>query len=142
MDPEVLYLVGSGTTTQAVLDRLGVAGSLLGIDAIRGCELVGEDLSESEILRLIDPGKTGMIVTVVGGQGHIFGRGNHQLSPDVIRKVGVENIIVIATPEKIRSLFGQPLRVDTGDPGLDGELAGYLPVITGYKEKSMKKIDR
>jgi predicted polyphosphate/ATP-dependent NAD kinase len=111
------------------------------VDAVKDGSLVGEDLSESEILRLMEPGNTKLILTAIGGQGHIFGRGNLQLSPEVIRGVGKGNIVVIAAPQKMRSLFGRPLLVDTGDPELDGELTGYLPVITGYKEKSMTRIE-
>ncbi len=138
---DVLYLVGCGTTTQAVLEALGLGGSLLGVDAIKGGSLVGTDLSETEILRLVEPGNTKMILTAIGGQGHVFGRGNLQLSPNVIRGVGRENIVVIATPQKIRSLFRKPLLVDTGDPELDEELTGYMPVITGYRQKSMMRIE-
>jgi predicted polyphosphate/ATP-dependent NAD kinase len=141
LQPDVLYLVGSGTTTQAVMARLGLEGSLLGVDAVENGSLVGTDLSESEILRLVTPRAAKLIVTVIGGQGHIFGRGNLQLSPSVIRRIGRPNIKVIAAPEKIRSLFGRPLLVDTGDPELDRELCGYIPVITGYKERSMMRIE-
>ncbi|MEM2906933.1 MAG: ATP-NAD kinase, partial [Candidatus Odinarchaeota archaeon] len=79
-----------------------------------------------------------IIVTVIGNQGFILGRGNQQLSPQVIRKIGIENIIVVATPYKLSTLKG--LRVDTGDPELDAQFKGYLKVVTGYGEKELVKV--
>ena len=76
-----------------------------------------------------------MVITVIGGQGHIFGRGNQQLSPSFIRRTGKENVLITATKTKLQSLDGRPLRLDTGDAELDTALAGYFPVITGYRDK-------
>ncbi|MGD2126986.1 MAG: ATP-NAD kinase family protein, partial [Desulfobacteraceae bacterium] len=97
MEPDWLYIIGSGTTPRAVMKRLGLENTLLGIDAVQNGKLLAVDLNEAQLLRLINERKAKIIVTPIGGQGYIFGRGNQQLSPEVIKKVGVENIIVVAT---------------------------------------------
>ena len=143
MEDDVLYLIGSGTTTAAVMEALGLDNTLLGIDAIINGELVANDLSEQQILTLLD-NKTctsaKIVVTAIGGQGHIFGRGNQQLSPAVIRRVGGDNIMIVATRNKLRTLAGRPLRVDTGDVELDAELAGIRQIITGYEQRTLYRI--
>lgn len=143
MREEDLYLIGSGSTTNAIFQMLGTEGTLLGVDAVVNRELAGKDLMESEIKKLLldhPTGKRHLIITVIGGQGHIFGRGNQQLSPDVIRMIPRENITVIANSSKMSALFGKPLIADTGDPVLDEELKGYFPVVTGFGKKIMAKV--
>lgn len=142
MRPGRLYLVGSGTTTQAVMDALGLPDTLLGVDAVRDRRLVGLDLTERAILEMARPEDTTLIVTVIGGQGHVFGRGNQQISPEVIRTTGRENIVVAATPAKLNALFPRPLLVDTGDADLDRELSGYVPVVTGWARRQMCRLSR
>jgi predicted polyphosphate/ATP-dependent NAD kinase len=145
MDAETLYLVGSGTTTAAVMQALGLENTLLGIDAVRNGEVIAGDLDERTILALLDEAERGgygvkIIVTAIGGQGHVFGRGNQPFSAAVIRRIGKENIVIIATREKLRSLEGRPLRVDTGDSALDYELAGLVQVITGYEQRTLYRV--
>ena len=135
MEEEVLYLVGPGTTTRAIMEALGQPFSLLGVDAVYDRKCIGTDLREQEILDLLDSRRARIIVSPIGGQGHIFGRGNQQLSPAVIRRVGKDGIIVVATPSKLASLRAGPLMVDTGDRALDRALSGYIRVITGYGEE-------
>lgn len=77
------------------------------------------------------------MITLIGGQGHIFGRGNQQLSPALIRSIGIENIIVVATKTKLKALNGRPLISDTGDSELDDELSGYIRVTTGFNDHVM-----
>jgi predicted polyphosphate/ATP-dependent NAD kinase len=81
-----------------------------------------------------------LLVTVIGGQGHIFGRGNQQLSPAVIRAIGLTNIRVVATKTKLQQLQQRPLLVDTGDPTLDDELTGVMRVTTGYRDEVLVRI--
>lgn len=143
MRDEDLYLIGSGSTTNAIFQMLGKEGTLLGVDAVLNRELAGKDLMESEIKKLLldhPKERRHLVITVIGGQGHIFGRGNQQLSPDIIRMIPRDNIMVIASSSKISALFGKPLIADTGDPVLDEELKGYIPVITGFGKKIMAKV--
>jgi len=141
MRPGALYVLGPGTTTRTVMERLGLPKTLLGVDAVRDGALAGADLTEADLLALAgDAAETFIVVTVIGGQGHIFGRGNQQISPAVIRRVGAVHVIVIATQTKLLSLEGRPLLVDTGDPALDEQLSGYARVITALGERTMYRV--
>jgi len=135
------YIIGPGSTTAALGRRLGFEKTMLGVDAIRGKTLVAKDLSEQGIMRLLNSGKAAIIVTPIGGQGFIFGRGSPQISAEVIRRVGKGNIMVIATKHKIHSLKLKRLLVDTGDTELDRELGGYMKTITGYREFSVLPVN-
>jgi predicted polyphosphate/ATP-dependent NAD kinase len=125
---DALTLLAPGTTTQRILRHLGLEGTLLGVDAVRSGRLVGADLNEAQLLGLLDGRPARLVVAVVGGQGYVFGRGNQQLSPDVIRRVGLDNVEIVASLDKLLALDPAELRVDTGDPALDAELSGYRPV--------------
>jgi predicted polyphosphate/ATP-dependent NAD kinase len=127
-----LCLIGPGTTTRAILRGIGLEKTVLGVDVVRGRELVAADADEAELLRLTAAEPATVVVTPVGGQGFVLGRGNQQLSPRVLRRVGLDRIVVVATEAKLASLAGRPLLVDTGDPALDRELSGYRRVVTGY----------
>jgi predicted polyphosphate/ATP-dependent NAD kinase len=98
------------------------------------------DVNESRLLSLLRNQPAKIIVTPIGGQGFIFGRGNQQISPKVIQKIGRENIIVVSLVEKLNALQGEPLLVDTGEREVDNLLVGYLPVITGYHEKVVYRV--
>lgn len=140
MEDDTLYLIGSGSTPRAIMDELHLESTLLGVDAIKNHQLVAKDLNEQQILSLLENNRAKIIITIIGGQGHLFGRGNQQLSPAVIRAVGKDNIIVIATPEKLHALDGRPLRVDTGDEQLNQSLSGMIPVITGYDHLNLYRV--
>jgi predicted polyphosphate/ATP-dependent NAD kinase len=133
-DPGAYYILGSGSTVKALGDELHIDKTLLGVDLYHDGKLIGSDLNEAQLLEAISGHHAKIVVTVIGGQGYIFGRGNQQLSPKVIRAVGRDNIIVMATLDKLHAIAG-PLRVDTGDPGCDRLLAGYVRVITGERER-------
>jgi predicted polyphosphate/ATP-dependent NAD kinase len=139
MAPDTLYLLGPGTTVKAVADELGVSKTLLGIDAVLDGEVVARDLNEGEILALLAEHKRReIVVTPLGGNGFIFGRGNKPFTPEVIRAVGRDHIVVIATERKMRELGA--LRVDTGDPEVDEMLSGYVEVIIGYDVARVAKV--
>ncbi len=138
MEPDVVYILGPGTTTRTIADLLDERKTLLGVDLLCNKKLIARDVNERQILEAIEGRKAKIVVTPIGGQGFIFGRGNQQISPEVIRRVGKENIIVVATEGKLRRL--RYLRVDTGDPELDEELKGYIRVITDYKVERMVRV--
>jgi predicted polyphosphate/ATP-dependent NAD kinase len=135
-----LWFVGPGTTTRAILEAVGAEKTVLGVDVVRERELVVADADEETLLRLASSEAASVIVTPVGGQGFVFGRGNQQLSARVLREVGRENVVVVATEAKLAALAGRPLLVDTGDAGLDRELAGYVRVVTGYDREVVYRV--
>ena len=144
MEPGVIYVVGPGTTTRPILELLGLEKTLLGVDIILAegpgkARLLAKDANEATILKLVRGRRAKIVVTPIGGQGFIFGRGNQQISPRVIRAVGRENIIVVATKSKLAGL--KSLRVDTGDPELDEELRGYMRVVADYGEEVVMKVE-
>lgn len=140
MEEDTLYLIGAGTTTRGVMQKLGLPNTLIGVDLVCNKKLVAKDLSGNDILSHIKGKKTKMIVTITGGQGFFFGRGNQQLTPEVIREVGRENIIILATKTKLAALSSRPLLVDTYDEELNRSLCGYYRTITGYGEYTICKV--
>jgi predicted polyphosphate/ATP-dependent NAD kinase len=140
MQAGVAYILGPGTTTRAIAQALTVEKTLVGVDVVRDGRLMAKDVTQEQLLNLTETMPARIIVTPIGGQGFLFGRGNQQIGPEVIRKVGRENIIVVSTSDKLRALRLQPLIVDTGDPEVDALLAGYFSVVTGYKERIVYKV--
>ncbi|GAD03657.1 ATP-NAD kinase family protein [Agarivorans albus] len=134
------FIAGSGSTVAAIMQELSLPNTLLGVDLVKDHQIVQEDLTEAELINRISNVKTKLLITPIGGQGHLFGRGNQQLSPAVIRKLGRENIVVVATKTKLKSLHGRPLIVDTGDTELDKNLSGSIKVITGYRDYIMYRV--
>ena len=140
MEKKVLYLLGPGTTIKSITDQLNLDKSLLGVDAIYNKSLIVEDLNESGIVELLDKyQRVKIIITPIGGQGYVFGRGNKQFTPKILKRVGKKNIIIIGTEEKIKSL--KCLRVDSGDDETDKMLEGFTKVIIGYKEELVIEIE-
>ncbi len=135
MEKDIIYIVGPGTTTRPIMQNLNLPNTLLGVDVICNKQLIALDVAEKQLLEITSNQECRLIVTPIGGQGYLFGRGNQQISAEVIKNIGKKNIIVIATKEKISELHGDPLLVDTGDSLLDASLNGYLRVIVGYKEQ-------
>ena len=140
MEPDTYYLIGAGTTTRGVMQMLGLKNTLIGVDLIQNKQLVANDLYGDKILDFIKGKKTKLIVTVTGGQGFLFGRGNQQITPEVIREIGKENIMILATKAKIAEFHHQPFLVDTPDEELNKELCGFYRVITAYGEFTMCRV--
>jgi predicted polyphosphate/ATP-dependent NAD kinase len=140
MEEDIFYLVGPGSTTRPILSNLNLTHSLLGVDVVQNRQLIKKDASEKQLLEIIKEDPFKIIITPIGGQGYLFGRGNHQISPKIIQRAGKENIRVGATLEKIGSLRGEPFLVDTGDPETDRMLKGYIRVVTGYRQEMIYPI--
>jgi len=126
-------LIGPGATMRDLKEQLGFAGTLLGIDAFQHGQLIASDVGERQILDLLDGQEGRIIISIVGGQGFMFGRGNQPFSPTVIRRVGLDQVFVITAQEKLTLLEGRPILVDTGDEALDDELAGFKSIRVGAK---------
>jgi predicted polyphosphate/ATP-dependent NAD kinase len=104
--------------------------------------LLAADANEERLLQLLvdAPGPAHILVTAIGGQGHLFGRGNQQFSPAVIRAVGVDNVRIVAAKAKMTGLQGRPLLVDTNDVALDLALCGLRSVTTGYDDQVLYRV--
>lgn len=139
MLPDTLYIIGAGSTTARIMERLGLAPTLLGVDAVRDGEVVARDADERTLLSLLDRyPQAKIVVSPIGAQGFVLGRGNQQISPAVLRRVGLSNLIVVATPGK---LAGTPLLyVDSGEPALDREVGDTLLVVSGYRMAQRKRV--
>lgn len=141
--PGSLNILGTGSTLFGLKRRLGIEGTLLGVDVVKDGGLVAADVTERHILDLLGaPGsiEARIVVTIIGGQGYIFGRGNQQLSPRVIERVGRDNIVVVATKQKVASLGGRPLLVDTGSEDTNAMLSGYMRVVVGYHDEMVVRV--
>jgi len=140
MDKKTLYLLGPGTTPKAITDKLNLPKTLLSIDAVFDNRLLATDLNEKSIIELLKRYKNKkIIVTPIGGNGFIFGRGSRQFTPEVIKQVGRENIIIVGNSNKVKKL--ECLRVDTGDYEVDKFLCGKMKVIIGYKEEMVMEVE-
>lgn len=141
MVEDCLYIVGPGSTTAAVMRELGLPNTLLGVDLVKGGRLVNSDVGENDILNALENENSAkIIVTPIGGQACLFGRGNQQLSPAVLRRVGKENIIIVATRSKLNSFYGNSLMVDTGDEETDHYLSGHYRVVVAGRQETVLRV--
>ena len=142
-NPGMLIIWGSGGTLRAMSENLGMQTTLLGIDASRDGVLVGRDLAEDGLLKLLAESESDsvlLLLSPMGGQGFLIGRGNLQLSPEVLSAVGIDNILGVATPGKLAIL--SELRIDSGDADLDADIRErrYLRVLQGYRTTRLIKV--
>jgi predicted polyphosphate/ATP-dependent NAD kinase len=132
LEPDTLYLLGPGTTLGAIKKAAHMAGTLTGVDVLRDGKTVLRNASEQQLLELLASGpRARLMVSPIGGQGFVFGRGNQQLSVPVLLRLGLDNLTLVATTAKLVQLNGASLLVDTGDAGLDAALAGWHRVQVG-----------
>jgi len=130
-----LVIWGSGGTLREIGGNIGFELTTLGIDATIGSEQVGTDLAESGLIEILDSheGPVTLLLSPMGGQGFLIGRGNLQLSPTVLSSIGIDNIIGVVTPAKLLTV--RSLRIETGDDSLDQEFSAkrYMKVLQGYR---------
>jgi predicted polyphosphate/ATP-dependent NAD kinase len=140
MIPGCCYIIGPGTTTREIMRVLDIPNTLLGVDVIVDKSLVAADANEAQLLQTIQDRPAKIVVTIIGGQGYLFGRGNQQISHKVIQSVGKDNIIPVATKAKIFALQGDPMLVDTGNETVNRMLTGHISITTGQKERLMYRV--
>jgi predicted polyphosphate/ATP-dependent NAD kinase len=134
------YILGPGTTVKRVAELLGIEKTVLGVDLYKSGG-VTLDVNEKKILKEVnDWQNTWIILSPIGRQGILLGRGNQQISPTIISRVGKDRIIVAATRNKLQSIEGNVLRVDTGDAEVDDMLRGFIRVVTDYREWRLVQI--
>jgi predicted polyphosphate/ATP-dependent NAD kinase len=123
-----IYVVGPGTTTNRIMEHLGISAPATAVNVLIGRTLLASDVSESQILDLLREyrGQASIILGVIGGQGFLLGRGNQQISSEVVAHVGEENVMVLASEEKLARLDPPVLWVDTG-------IEEAAPIMTGYR---------
>lgn len=131
----VRYVLGPGSTLHGLAANLGLETTLLGVDVVENGAVIARDVTETQLFELVAGHPARLLVTAIGGQGHIIGRGNQQISPRVLRAIGLDHLRVVATKRKLGTLEGRPLLVDSGDPVLDAAFPDAVRVWAGYKEE-------
>lgn len=128
------WLIGPGRTPAAVMEALGLPNTLLGIDVVEDGQLLAADADAATLERLVAecPEACRLVLSPTGGQGMLLGRGNQQLTPALLRHIGRERLVVVATHEKLSALQGRPLLMDVPDPVLEAALTGLVEVVSGY----------
>ncbi|MEV5748852.1 NAD(+)/NADH kinase [Actinoallomurus sp. NPDC052308] len=141
LGPGEALVLGPGGTMRAVAAALGADVPVMGVNVLdRDGRLVAADVAAARLEETVRETPAWVAVTPIGGQGFLLGRGNQQISPAVLRAVGADRLLVVATETKLAALGGRPLLVDTGDEDLDRELTGHRPVLTGHGRTAMYPI--
>lgn len=140
MQTDVYYIIGSGSTTSRIMQELHLPVTMLGVDIVQNKQLIAKDVYDQQILDIIGDSPAKLVVTPMGGQGYVFGRGNQQISARVLAKLSKDDITIISTPSKLSTLNNRPLLTYTGDPAIDEKVSGYYKVVTGYGQFSMHKL--
>jgi predicted polyphosphate/ATP-dependent NAD kinase len=139
MIPDVIYILGAGTTTEAIAREIGVNKTLLGVDAVKNGKTVAMDVDEKALWAILGhEHEAKILISPIGAQGFILGRGNQQISARIVRRVGIGNTIVVATPHKLRET--PVLYVDSGDSALDAEFGDTVLVVSGYRMAQRKRL--
>ena len=134
LDKDTYYLLGPGTTVKAITEKLGVEKTLLGVDLLYNKKIIAYDLNENQILSYLKHQPIKIIISIIGRQGFLFGRGNLQFTPKILKLISLSNIIIISTKAKLLSIPNKFLRIDSRDSDLDKEMRGLYKIITDYDE--------
>ncbi|HEU4849868.1 MAG TPA: ATP-NAD kinase family protein [Terrimesophilobacter sp.] len=138
--PGETCLFGPGTTIQAIGRSLGFEFSLLGVDAVRDGVVVGTDLDAAGLNRTVGSGRFQVVVSPVGGQGIVLGRGNQQLDDRLLERLSPDDLIVACTVQKLGELAGGPLLLDAPTVALNRKFAGIRRVVTGYRQEAAVRV--
>jgi predicted polyphosphate/ATP-dependent NAD kinase len=141
LEKDIYYLIGPGTTTKAIADRLNQKKTVLGVDLLLNNKIIALDLNEKQILNFIEGKKAKIIVSLIGRQGFLFGRGNLQFTPTILNKIGPKNIIIISTKYKLQNIPKQILRLDTRSYELDKKMRGLYKILVDYDEIKICKVE-
>jgi len=141
LEKDVYYLIGPGTTIKAITDVLNQNKTILGVDLLINKKIIAKDLNEKQILDYIEGKNTKIIVTLIGKQGFLFGRGNLQISPVILEKIGPENLLIVATRYKMQNISHQILKLDTRSSELDEKMRGLYKVLVDYDEIKICKVE-
>lgn len=124
------YIFGSGSTVKYILKKLGYNTNFLSIDVTYGKKLLMSSANYYDLMNLT--GELNLVLTPIGKQGFLIGRGNQEIGPELLKKISKERIIIISTKSKLNTI--NCLRIDSGDPEIDRKLSGVYKVVVGYKE--------
>ncbi len=140
-DENTLYIVGPGSTTKAIADYLGLPKTLLGVDVYLGTKVLCLDADESKLLEILRDykGRKKLILSPIGGQGFILGRGNQQISPKVLSYIDKKDLIIVLLPSKLR--ITRAFWIDTGDPEIDRKFEGFYKAVIGYREYAVIRVN-
>jgi predicted polyphosphate/ATP-dependent NAD kinase len=133
--------MGSGKTIDFIMGSEQLPNTLLGVDAVLNGEVIKSDCTEQDILALAKNHPCKAVISIIGGQGHIFGRGNHQFSPKVLAALSKDAFVIVATKAKLKTLQGRPLLIDSGDRETDLQWAGLVTLLTGYNDHVVYPLD-
>ncbi|MFP3872506.1 MAG: ATP-NAD kinase family protein [Candidatus Aenigmatarchaeota archaeon] len=140
-NPKHLIVIGPGSTTAKIQEVLELDNTILGVDLLKKKSIVQLDVAEKDILEHSKEAE-GMkiVVSMIGNQGFFLGRGNQQISPEVVKKAGLNNIYILSTPTKLKKT--SKLRADTGDEELNEMIRekGYMKVVQGFREYRLVEV--
>ncbi|MFT4470112.1 ATP-NAD kinase family protein [Arthrobacter sulfonylureivorans] len=140
IDPEAMCLLGPGTTVAAVAAGMGLDSTLLGVDVLHRGRLVATDCSAAELHQVTAGHRLQVLLSPVGGQGFLLGRGNQQLDEALLARLSPAEMLIVCTPEKLGALGGGPFYVDVPGPDLAAALTGPRRVVTGRRQEAVVRL--
>lgn len=140
IDPSAMCLLGPGTTVSAVAEHLGVPSTLLGVDVLHNGSVIARDCSADELHRITENHRLEAVLSPIGGQGFLFGRGNQQLDARILERLNPDSCLIVCTSEKLGALGGGPFYVDILDPDVRDRFTGHRRVIIGYQQEAVIRL--